>query len=88
MLKYAKCIFPKRMFATLAKQPAGEWVPLFSAITNNVAVPEHCQGCCTGTSLRREQSPTRSFEVELKRTKTTKVLFDGMNTLVSPEGRG
>lgn len=76
------------MFATLAKQPAGESTTLFSTVTNSVAVPERRQGCCTGTSLRREQLPTKFFEVELKRNKETKVIFDGMKAFVSPEGRG
>lgn len=88
MLKYVKCLFPKGIFATLAKQPAGESVTLCSTIPSSVAVPERCQGCCTGTSLRREQSPTRFFEVQLKRTKTTKVVFGDMEALVSTERRG
>lgn len=74
--------------STLAKQPAGEWVTLFSTTRKSAAIPEGCRGCCTGTSLRREQSPTTFFEEELKRTKARKGLFDAMKALVGPEGRG
>lgn len=80
------CIFSKGVIALLAKQPAAELVCLFSTVTNSVAVPERCQGCCTGTILRRERSPTRSFQVDLKRTKTTQMVFDDMKALVSLGG--